>query len=763
MKPASLLALACGMAVSAQGFDLGQSARAIANRARAERIPARPPQAKPGEAGLPVFGEAPLPLPSEAAPNQFRLYEARQALRQGDTVEATGAVRFAYRGYEARADYVLGDLRTEEFLLRGNVVVLGEDQKITGEEVFLDFKNERAAFSSGTAVLGPGFIKGNLRSDIFIKSASGAGTSQNVQTGACELTTCDRTDPHFHFSAKSSEVRTGKRVILRDVAVTVLGKRILRLPFVSFPLDDYSERYIPEVGESPDEGYFVKTRWPSELRRGVVLDSRVDYMTRLGGGLGGDLNYALGRAQGLFRVYGITGSVGTFLTSLSHRQNVFGGDLVVDGALQKNNYQTSPGVQTTTLRTSFSPGWTGGTTRLNYNRFSTHASGFASRNESYGLTDSRRFGRATSTNLTANYASNRSGQVERKQVDLSFRGSHEMRWATGSLEYQRAIPVGQVQSFFSAADRAPVLGLASDSRRLFGESFGKRAPFRTQLTWGELKDTLKRRPISRLGFDLDFQPPGRGGGSGFQWDGRFKQALYGDDTAQYVVGSNLGYVQRLGRDTEASLRHTYLRPYGYTPLSIDRSGETNLVGVAASYRPIRSFKVSGETSYDLVQLQRHQPAWQSINLRTEWRPHQRFQLRSQANYDSARERWSNVRWDLGWEIAGGFVSAGARYDAQRHTWGSINALADGLRWGRLRTSILLAYNGYTQQFEARHFSFIYDLHCAEAILQVIDNPVGFRRGTEIGFFIRIKAAPFATPFGSGRRGQAIGTGTGIGF
>ncbi|HZH98999.1 MAG TPA: hypothetical protein VEX38_08505, partial [Fimbriimonadaceae bacterium] len=123
----------------------------------------------------------------------------------------------------------------------------------------------------------------------------------------------------------------------------------------------------------------------------------------------------------------------------------------------------------------------------------------------------------------------------------------------------------------------------------------------------------------------------------------------------------------------------------------------------------------------------------------------------------------NIRIDLAYRPGATFISAGARYDGLRHTWGNANLFIDGLKWGRLSTSMILAYNGYIKKFEARHFSFTYDLHCADVILQIIDNPVGFRPGTQISLFFRLKAFPFNTPFGTGRNGQPIGTGTGRDF
>jgi hypothetical protein len=75
-------------------------------------------------------------------------------------------------------------------------------------------------------------------------------------------------------------------------------------------------------------------------------------------------------------------------------------------------------------------------------------------------------------------------------------------------------------------------------------------------------------------------------------------------------------------------------------------------------------------------------------------------------------------------------------------------------------SALLLYNGFLERFDSRHFAFTYDLHCAEAVLQIIENNVGFRPGREFLFFIRIKALPFDSPFGTGRLGQPIGLGGG---
>lgn len=102
-------------------------------------------------------------------------------------------------------------------------------------------------------------------------------------------------------------------------------------------------------------------------------------------------------------------------------------------------------------------------------------------------------------------------------------------------------------------------------------------------------------------------------------------------------------------------------------------------------------------------------------------------------------------------------------DGVRNSWANLNLFIDALKIGRLKVSALLLYNGYLQRFDSKHFALTYDLHCAEAVLQVLENNTGFRPGREIVFFIRIKGLPFDTPFGIGNQGQPLDYGTGGGW
>lgn len=133
-----------------------------------------------------------------------------------------------------------------------------------------------------------------------------------------------------------------------------------------------------------------------------------------------------------------------------------------------------------------------------------------------------------------------------------------------------------------------------------------------------------------------------------------------------------------------------------------------------------------------------------------------------ASYDTFNLAWNNLRLDTALNFGRTNVNFGARYDGLRSQWAGFNMLVNGFQIGKVSTNFLVDYNGYTKQMDSQHYQFIYNLHCTEAVFEVIDNQVGFRSGRSYAFYIRIKALPNGSGFGQGTRGQTIGGGYGFG-
>lgn len=716
-------------------------------------------------------GELPPARPFGPDERQLKIIQSGRYTSSGQRIKITGGFHVQYKGYDLFGRELDGDTAEEIFTLTGDVKVIGETALVEGALVTIFVKERRFRAEDSITQMRPEFLKGRVRDNIYARGGTTYGTERNIRCEDCGLTSCNLDHPHFELISRSSEIRPGKRIILRHVVLRVLDRDILKLPYLSIPLEDRSDRYLPEVGHTQQEGYYAKFKVPVPIKGDRhFLDARLDYFSKIGGGLGGDYNYEWARTQGYLKAYGLVGTSKTFSVDQSHSAQLGRLSLQVANNFQQQNYLFAPESTLLTTRIQLSLAQSRGTTTgLSFYRSSNESPGFESLFQTMALTDHRNYGPRTRTSLDLTWNTNLSkfgvGQsVERSQVDVRFRGSHEFPKAQAELEYQRSIPVGDTTNFFGSADRTPVLTLRSDSGRLLGNRWRDALPTNIELSVGEYSTGIAQGPsrISRGNLDVNVSRPDRNRGRwGMGGDTRLRQSIYSDDTAQYIINTNLFLRYDLSRGTGWNVRYNFLQGHGYTPLSFDRGGRTNMLTSDLTFSPLRRITLGAQTGYDFLQEERQQTAWQSFGARMEWRPYDWLQMRALSTYDPFRKAWSNVRLDLGYQAGDTFLSAGARYDGFRHTWGNVNMYLDGFKIGRkIKASALFAYNGYLRKFESRHLALTYDLHCAEAILQIIDNQTGFRPGTQIGFFFRLKAFPFDTPFGIGRSGQSIGTGTG---
>jgi hypothetical protein len=530
-------------------------------------------------------------------------------------------------------------------------------------------------------------------------------------------------------------------------------------------------------------GYFVKTRWGIPIGSTFdAFDSRVDYYTKLGIGLGGDYKYQSLLNRGVLRVYTIQGPHNQFEVSSQHRQDFKWASFTFDGSYQANNYLISSSSKILNTRGQLNIPQGLSSTQIRFARNSTDSPGSTTSQQTIALNDNRTWGQKRGANnrlvdtlrttLDVNLSGNRSsftgGQpVRRDQLDVNFRAVSDLEKAQAQFDYRRSIPIGESTNFFTTSDVTPSLTFLSDSNRLFGPEAARRFPFRAQLGFGEYGDPITRGRLTRTDLQLALNNPA-------SWaDGRkrlsvlyqadYKQDLYSNDTAQYVLKGATQIAYRFAERSVFNLRYNYIRPYGFTPLQIDRSGNSHNILGDVSYLPFKRLSLGVGTGYDFNLVKQHAPTpWQQVNLNARYTIARTFEARALSTYDTTRHAFSSTRLDVTWVPGDTFVSFGLKYDGIRNKWAAANLFVDGFKIGRLRTSVLFNYNGYTKQFDAQHYSFIYDLHCAEAVLQVIDNSAGFNSGRQIYFFIRLKALPFDMPFGTGNRGQPIGTGTGHG-
>jgi LPS-assembly protein len=719
-------------------------------RACLEKLPAREKQAE----GV------------QARQERLQVRSADDIVVRGDDIEAVGNVDILFGEYILKADKIAGNRKTRQFRLEGNATVDGPGENVTGDAIDVNLRERTFAFSNGAAKLEPERLRKPNPGALFVGAIEGGGESGVVTAIDAETTTCELEHPHFAIRSKSVKVIPGKRADLRNVAVSVLGKTIIRLPMVSIPLERGAQRWLPTVGQSPDEGYYVKARVTTPLPGENFVDTRLDLMSRLGTGLGWDYNYSNKTLSGLFSLYGLFGVRRSTLLTSRHEQNLFGGTLSSFSSYQRLNYLTAPESTVTNVSGQYIVPRTLGSTRLTYQRYGSSTAGFSATDQSFGLSDSRSIGPLKS-NLDLNFQRNDSSGGAARSVLQRFDVRHSTATSFSSFDaelmYSRTVPVGRGERVFAGNDVTPMLTLRSDSERLINPTVGRTWPVRLSASIGELSNLAGQDRVTRLYFSSQIARSEKTSRSStLNWSTEFQQGLYSDDTAQYVLNHQASLKQKIGTRGSLGVQYRQLRPFGFSPVSIDQTGQTDALALDLSVSPAQAVVFSAQSGYDFNYKRVFGSPWRSIWLRGLWDPGPRLRLDASANYDTIDQRWSNLRVDLlagrsPWELG-----LGVRYDFANESLAGVSARLVGARYGRTRFRMLMDYNGYSKRLEAQHYQASYDLHCAEAVLEVIDNRIGFRSGRTIGLYLRIKAFPSESLFGQGTRGQAVGSGFGFG-
>lgn len=731
--------------------------------------PLLPQASEPLPPKSPLESTAGQKLPPAPDPQgKFEIIGAGDIIQDGDVANLSGGAEFVYEGYHVLADNASWNRITHVANLFGNVKITSADTVIKGERVTIDFDHSTYQSHNAEAQISPKDLGGRVKGFIYAKGENSFGSKVETRTFNSDFTSCNKEEPHYSIGGDDTTVRPGKRIIFRRAKLRLFGRTVFRLPFLSIPLDNRNYKNLPEVGYSTYEGYYVKTNYSIPLPKNHELRTRLDYFSKLGVGYGLGYGYESRRTNGFLQFYSISGPADSLQLSNQHRQVFSWGSVVMDTDYQKNNYLSSPGSTILSNRLTVDLPGKRGNDRLSYSRSSQDSANYGTVNQTLTLADTRKIGTTGETNLNLSYidssSKSTSTHTDSQQLDVLFKASEDTPKGLASLEYQRAIPIGSEGSFFSGSDRTPVLNFSSDSDKLLGKKFSNFLPFRTDFSFGEFQN-FDGSHVTRQSADFNFQKSDRSNKPlKSDFTGEFRQGIYSDDTAQYILAFGNTTSYSLGRDSSANFRYNYLRPYGYSPLSQDQTGRTNLASVDLSYRVIPSLLFAGQTSYDITRLQDQLGTpWQQVGIRSEFRPSKNFQARSLATYDTYQQAWSNVRIDSGYQSGQTLVTIGALYDGIRHTWSTTNLFLNNLKIGKTLIGATLSYNGYTQQFDSQQYNFIYDLHCAEAVLTWSEFNTGFRPGRTINFFIRLKAFSFDSAFGLGQRGQPLGTGTGRDF
>lgn len=243
----------------------------------------------------PAWSQEEIPISLRA--RTFRYDRARRLL------EAAGDVVVGYGDVTIRADRLRADLTTYDVRAEGRVQIAHQGQTVSGAVLDYNLVTRRgrlgqaAATYTGPLVLGAVY----LRAEVVEGVVGGVTTGRQV---VC--TTCEGPSPVAYLTADELTVHPRDKVVGRRVSVWIGGRRVVTWPhFVIHLREPRASRLLPVLGYSEAEGYFVKTFYSYALSANHYGYLRLDYLERLGTGVGVEHAYRLAAGEGVAFLYGL--------------------------------------------------------------------------------------------------------------------------------------------------------------------------------------------------------------------------------------------------------------------------------------------------------------------------------------------------------------------------------------------------------------------------------------------------------------------------
>lgn len=680
---------------------------------------------------------------------------------------ATGNVTARFRDFVVTAARAQIDYKTNIAAFEGNVVFHIGIQEARGDRLEVDLNSLAWSFTSAKTTITPEFAQGYLNAPIFATAERVTGVrDRQLAIYNSTVTTCNLPNEHYDLSARSVVVYPNDKIVFRKASIFVAGNKIITIPRFVVPLREITRNpnTVPRIGETADEGYYLKYAYPYMGNRTQMGFLLLDLMSRKGIGHGIQHYYKAGNTGFgsiyLYRLEDRTLNQTTFNGRFNHTQQLGAINFNASSNFRSNSYFYAPQSQTIDNRLTFTRARPGASTSLilgqTLNDVITR-----SENLTGNLSHRQAFGPRAYLNANFDYTGfTTQDQTRARLVSQALYSKQEEKFdwnisAQKQTDLSDEAFVGQGQ--FGGIDKLPELAITTDTARL-GNILPFGVPARMQLSYGRFAEVPSPEQ-DRVYFDINSlnnrytlsNTWGGVAGAGF------KQFVYGDNTAQYSINADAQLTKKLDPTSTFALTYRYQRPRGFTPFRFDFIGRYNIVNASLNIQENERFRLSLLTGYNFEQPQF---PWQDSVLRFTIQPSPSFLLYTATGFDFNRWQWQTLINQIRIRAGDAFrLDLGTRFDPTSGKLATVRTVIDTPLGSKMRAQAIAGYNGLTGGFDYRGLMITRDLHCWEASLTYVDQG-GFWENRGIYFNLRIKAFPLFQSFGMGNFGQALDTSVG---
>ena len=209
---------------------------------------------------------------------------------------AKGNVVLTHGDVKLTSDYAELDTQTNKALARGHVVIFkGEEPTLKGSEVYYDFKNHHGNFPDGRFVSMPWRGTGVE----VEQKKQGLHTLKN-----CSVTTCSSENPNYELRAKQATIYAGDKMVIRNIWLYVMGKKVFWLPYMVIPLNLPHVPFAITAGRNTRFGYYVGVMKGYYINKNLWGQLYGDWRSKKGFGAGIRQEYHFDKwAKGDLKLY----------------------------------------------------------------------------------------------------------------------------------------------------------------------------------------------------------------------------------------------------------------------------------------------------------------------------------------------------------------------------------------------------------------------------------------------------------------------------
>jgi hypothetical protein len=476
--------------------------------------PTPPPTAGPIRAGVratPTPTAAPSPGET-LGPNDYAILGDRLTgtREPGRPFDLDGNVNIIYQDGVLSGDHAHYD-GTRFIDVTGHTFIQNHagDSTLTADSIRFDTITQHALLINGRGVTTQGVDRGRLHF-----SAQELQTEANGYTHGTHatLTTCENPHGGYHLAAKTLDITPGEKAIARGVVVFLGPLAIFYLPLMIIPLRRGTPPgvrrtgFVPLIGYSAAEGYYVKARIGFGTTNYYYGYYRVEFYSKIGYGLGYVASFR--RKDGkrsidvdVFRLHNKNDGSDNWNVSLSDQETI---SPALKGTL-RFGYQADYGPLISlppNLSLALGLTKTTGKDSENYS-FARQSTGSQNSSDNYGFTDTYTFSPKLSNSVTASYTANRSSFNNVATGSSTLHFNTDTHLTGNTVDYDLTIDKYD-STTPSGVDKLPELLVrphGSLDKHLLGG-----IPNTATFTIGEYSDPIAALATQRAEIQLNFGP-----------------------------------------------------------------------------------------------------------------------------------------------------------------------------------------------------------------------------------------------------------------